>query len=137
MATLKLQEIKTINAEWQRLQVTHWFNTKSYYTKFCFWTELKYRLLDVSLTHSHRSPQLLYLWPWTFHKTQLNCAYKNHSRPANRRLLYFSKTRELWSLKTTFTNAFLLPLITVKITSNEPWNREIHKRDRNPPITNN
>lgn len=30
MATLKLQEIKTINAEWQRLQVTHWFNTKSY-----------------------------------------------------------------------------------------------------------
>ena len=37
-------------------------------------------------------------------------------------LLRFSKTHELW--------------IIITITSNEPWNAEIHKMDQNPPITN-
>ena len=31
---------------------------------------------------------------------------------------------------------FSLPSITITITSNEPWNTETHKTDRNPPITN-
>ena len=31
---------------------------------------------------------------------------------------------------------FLLPSIKITITSNEPWNTETHKTDRNPPITN-
>ena len=31
---------------------------------------------------------------------------------------------------------FLLPSIIITITSNEPWNTETHKMDRNPPITN-
>ena len=31
---------------------------------------------------------------------------------------------------------FSLPSIIIAITSNEPWNTETHKRDRNPPITN-
>ena len=31
---------------------------------------------------------------------------------------------------------FSLPSIIITITSNEPWNRETHKTDRNPPITN-
>ena len=31
---------------------------------------------------------------------------------------------------------FLLPSIIITITSNEPWNTETHKTDRNPPITN-
>ena len=31
---------------------------------------------------------------------------------------------------------FLLPSIIIRITSNEPWNTETHKTDRNPPITN-
>ena len=30
---------------------------------------------------------------------------------------------------------FLLPSIIITITSNEPWNTETHKTDRNPPIT--
>ena len=30
---------------------------------------------------------------------------------------------------------FSLPSIIITITSNEPWNTETHKRDRNPPIT--
>ena len=29
-----------------------------------------------------------------------------------------------------------LPSIIITITSNEPWNTETHKTDRNPPITN-
>ena len=31
---------------------------------------------------------------------------------------------------------FSLPSIIIMITSNEPWNTETHKTDRNPPITN-
>ena len=31
---------------------------------------------------------------------------------------------------------FSLPSIIITITSNEPWNTETHKTDRNPPITN-
>ena len=31
---------------------------------------------------------------------------------------------------------FSLPSIMITITSNEPWNTEKHKTDRNPPITN-
>ena len=31
---------------------------------------------------------------------------------------------------------FSLPSIIITITSNEPWNTERHKTDRNPPITN-
>ena len=31
---------------------------------------------------------------------------------------------------------FPLPSIIITITSNEPWNTETHKTDRNPPITN-
>ena len=31
---------------------------------------------------------------------------------------------------------FSLPSIIITITSNEPWNRETHKTDRNPPIRN-
>ena len=31
---------------------------------------------------------------------------------------------------------FLLPSIIITITSNDPWNTETHKTDRNPPITN-
>ena len=31
---------------------------------------------------------------------------------------------------------FSLPSIIITITSNEPWNRETHKTDQNPPITN-
>ena len=31
---------------------------------------------------------------------------------------------------------FSLLSITITITSNEPWNTETHKMDRNPPITN-
>ena len=31
---------------------------------------------------------------------------------------------------------FSLPSIIITITSNEPWNIETHKTDRNPPITN-
>ena len=31
---------------------------------------------------------------------------------------------------------FSLPSIIITITSNEPWNRETHITDRNPPITN-
>ena len=30
---------------------------------------------------------------------------------------------------------FSLPSIIITITSNEPWNTETHKTDRNPPIT--
>ena len=30
---------------------------------------------------------------------------------------------------------FSLPSIIITITSNEPWNKETHKTDRNPPIT--
>ena len=31
---------------------------------------------------------------------------------------------------------FSLPSIIITITSNQPWNTETHKTDRNPPITN-
>ena len=31
---------------------------------------------------------------------------------------------------------FSLPSIIIMITSNEPWDTETHKTDRNPPITN-
>ena len=31
---------------------------------------------------------------------------------------------------------FWLPSIIITITSNEPWNTETHRTDRNPPITN-
>ena len=31
---------------------------------------------------------------------------------------------------------FSLPSIIITITSNEPWNTDTHKTDRNPPITN-
>ena len=31
---------------------------------------------------------------------------------------------------------FSLPSIIITITSNEPWNTETHKTDRNPPIAN-
>ena len=31
---------------------------------------------------------------------------------------------------------FSLPSIIIMITSNEPWNTQTHKMDRNPPITN-
>ena len=54
-------------------------------------------------------------------------------------LLRFSKTHELWSSKATFTVAFFTAVnhnFFIMITSNEPWNTEIHKTDQNPPITN-
>ena len=38
--------------------------------------------------------------------------------------------------KTPSQLCFSLPSIIITITSNEPWNRETHKTDRNPPITN-
>ena len=38
--------------------------------------------------------------------------------------------------KTPSQLRFSLPSIIITITSNEPWNRETHKTDRNPQITN-
>ena len=53
------------------------------------------------------------------------------------RLLRFSKTRELWSSKAPFTIKFFSVIgIIIPITSNEHWITEIHKTDRDPPITN-
>ena len=37
--------------------------------------------------------------------------------------------------KTPSQLRFSLPSIIITIISNEPWNTETHKRDRNPPIT--
>ena len=50
-------------------------------------------------------------------------------------LLRFSKLRELWSSKAAF-KIFSPPSIVITITSNEPWNKETPKTDRNQPITN-
>ena len=39
-------------------------------------------------------------------------------------------------LKAPSQLCFSLPSIIITITSNEPWNTQTHKMDRNPPITN-
>ena len=51
-------------------------------------------------------------------------------------LLRFSKTANSKVQKPSSQLRFSLPSIIITITSNEPWNRETHKTDRNPPITN-
>ena len=52
----------------------------------------------------------------------LYCAFHKHAN---------SKVQKPpWQLR------FSLPSIIITITSNEPWNTETHKTDRNPPITN-
>ena len=60
--------------------------------------------------------------------------------------MLFSKKRECYSAFHKHANSkvqkppsqlrFSLPPIIITITSNEPWNIETHKTDRNPPITN-
>ena len=57
-----------------------------------------------------------YLW------TLFYCAFHNHAN---------SKVQ-----KPPSQLCFLLPSIIVTTTSNEPWNAETHKTDRNPPIRN-
>ena len=58
---------------------------------------------------------------WKF-KLLYYCTFHKHAN---------SKVQKLpWQLR------FSLPSIIVTITSNEPWNTETHKMDRNPPITN-
>ena len=53
---------------------------------------------------------------------RLNCAFHKHAN---------SKVQ-----KPPSKLCLSLPSIIITITSNEPWNRETHKTDRNPQITN-
>ena len=50
------------------------------------------------------------------------CSYKKHANSEVQKLL--------------LRMHFLLPSILITITSNKPWNRETHKVDWSPPITN-
>ena len=59
------------------------------------------------------------------------------SLTARRLLLRFSQTCELFKVQKLPSQLCLSLLsIIITITSNEPWNRETHKTDRNPQITN-
>ena len=51
-------------------------------------------------------------------------------------LLHFQQTCELYSSKAAFSIAFFPAVNHITITSNEPWNTETTKMDRNPPIKN-
>ena len=51
-------------------------------------------------------------------------------------LLHFQQTCELYSSKAAFSIAFFAAVNHITITSNEPWNTETNKMDRNPPIKN-
>ena len=59
---------------------------------------------------------------WWVKLTWHYCAFQKHAN---------SKVQKLPSQL-----RFSLPSIIITITSNEPWNTETHKTDRNPPITN-
>ena len=66
--------------------------------------------------------KLLWFFRHKFHVIALYCAFHKHAN---------SKVQ-----KTPSQLCFSLPSIIITITSNEPWNTETHKTDRNPPITN-
>ena len=61
---------------------------------------------------------MLVIFPWKF----FYCTFHKHAN---------SKVQ-----KPPSQLRFLLLSIIITITSNEPWNTETHKTDRNPPITN-
>ena len=52
------------------------------------------------------------------------------------RLLCFSQHANSKVQKPSSQLCFSLPSIIITITSNDPWNTETHKTNRNPPITN-
>ena len=55
-------------------------------------------------------------------KTLAHCTVQKHT---------YSKVQKLPSQL-----RFSLPSIIITITSKEPWNKETHRTDRNPPVTN-
>ena len=65
------------------------------------------------------------------HVTERYSRLHNHST-----LLCFSQTRETLKLKMLPSQLrYSLPSIIIMITSNKPWNTEMHKTYWNPPIT--
>ena len=77
---------------------------------------------------------------WSILKQTVNCPLilpdPGASLTALRFYCAFYKHRNSKVQKPPSQLCLSLPSIIITITSNEPWNRETHKTDRNPQITN-